>query len=107
MSNNSNQQSRRLHANPKKLNDGTWGAFCDGRPAPGECITVTNKSGASRDAYVDRVIWQGDEGAIVSLEGQEQSGGGARRSRTDGGGKNEAPSDNQPPPNNWGEGYRA
>ncbi len=93
--------NQRLQGKPKKLRDDTWGAFVEGRPAPGECITMTSQRGKSWDAYVGKVIWQGPEGAVVTTERRDDSRG-PRRGRTDAGGINEAPN-SEPPPNDWAD----
>ena len=97
--------TERLHGKPKKLRDDSWGAFIYGRPAPGECITMTSQSGKSWDAYVGKIVWQGEDGAIVTLEPRgddavRRSARGVRASWQD---KRE--SDNsEAPPIDWGDG---
>lgn len=66
---------------------------------------MESNGGKCWDAFVDKVIWQGEDGAIVSLE--ERGASRQRRGRTDAGGSNEAPSqatsNSGPPPSDWGD----
>ena len=62
-----------------KLRSGDWGVKGpSGTVREGATVTVTKKSGESRQETVGRVVWIGDGVSIASIEqaGRRYSGGG-------------------------------
>lgn len=58
-----------------KLRDGSWGIRVQGAAAPGETITVTKRSGETKQETVARVLWSGNGVSLCSIERD----GGSRR----------------------------
>lgn len=76
--------STTIPASPKKLRDGTWGAWADSESVrDGDTLTVRTKAGKSWEARVERVIWRGKGGAICATESLDRPsrprGSGSRR----------------------------
>ena len=58
-------------ATPKKLPDGTWGAFVDGTPEVGDRIRVTTRAGKSWLADVTAIVSRDHRGALVDTKSEE------------------------------------
>lgn len=70
-----------MNASPIKLRNGDWGARVDGRPAPGNTLTIRAKSGKTWESVVESVVWTGDGVSIVSLRRRDDYVPAQRNSR--------------------------
>jgi len=63
-------------ATPIKLNNGSWGAKVSGAVQAGEEIKITTKGGKSWLAVVAKVVWSGENVAIVATQKSGHKSGG-------------------------------
>ncbi len=50
-----------------KLRDESWGLRVEGRPAPGQKVTVTKKNGEQKTETIGKVLWQGPDVALCTI----------------------------------------
>ena len=55
-------------ATPCKLRTGAWGARTAPEVQVGDTVTITTRAGKSWDARVTKIVWTGDDAAVVATE---------------------------------------
>ena len=83
-----------LYGAPRKLNDGTWGAWIEGvgpgDVVEGDVVAITTSAGGQFQERVTGIITENDEGALVRTEridGKRGGNGGGGRGRGRSGGQ--------------------
>ncbi len=56
-----------------KLKDGSWGIRVVGKVTTGQTVTVTKKSGESKQETVGKVLWTGDGITLATVSGSPSS----------------------------------
>lgn len=67
-----------------KLKSGNWGVRSTQEIAAGDTVTVTMKSGETREETVERVVWSGDGVWIAALVGKDKNKPAAQSDGSDG-----------------------
>lgn len=68
-----------------KLKSGDWGVRIQGTAQEGDCVTVTKKSGETKQETIEKVLWTGNGVSICAIRqarrGGYNTGYGTRRRR--------------------------
>ena len=65
----------------KKLSNGDWGVRAEGVVKAGEFVTVTKKSGSTKQEKIQHVLWTGNGVSICAIERNNAANWKRRSSR--------------------------